>query len=95
MEATGLVLTEIDSETSGAPACRIQSSELGVLPELASQNYSYSSSHLQMCNPFSALNSSCKGAAGMVITGIDSETSVASSCRIRSPEVGLLPELGP
>eukprot|EP00959_Pyramimonas_sp_CCMP1952_P186194 3893521-Pyramimonas_sp.AAC.1 len=55
-----------------------------------SANYSCSSSHLERCGPFSALNSSCEGAAGLVITGVDSETSVASACRI---ELDLLPKL--
>eukprot|EP00959_Pyramimonas_sp_CCMP1952_P325291 6808794-Pyramimonas_sp.AAC.1 len=45
-EATGLVIRETDSETSGASACRIQSSELGLLPELGPRNYSYCSSNL-------------------------------------------------
>eukprot|EP00959_Pyramimonas_sp_CCMP1952_P207111 4332519-Pyramimonas_sp.AAC.1 len=58
--ATGLLLTGIDSETLGASFCEIQSSELGVLPELGPQNCSYLSSHLERCCPFSALDSSCK-----------------------------------
>eukprot|EP00959_Pyramimonas_sp_CCMP1952_P427956 8962481-Pyramimonas_sp.AAC.1 len=63
--ATELVLTGIDSETSVASAYRIQSSELGLLPELGPRNYSYYSSHLQRWCRFSALNSGCKGAAGL------------------------------
>ncbi len=88
-----MVITGIDSETSGASVCRIQSSALGLLPELGPRNYSYCSRHLQRCCRFSALNSGCKGAAGLVITGIDSETSGASACCIQMSELGLILEL--
>eukprot|EP00959_Pyramimonas_sp_CCMP1952_P234036 4890655-Pyramimonas_sp.AAC.1 len=37
--ATVLVITEIDFKTSGASCCRMQSSELGLLPELGLRNY--------------------------------------------------------
>eukprot|EP00959_Pyramimonas_sp_CCMP1952_P458773 9477184-Pyramimonas_sp.AAC.1 len=53
--AAGLVVTEIDLETSAASACRIQSSELGLLPELGLRNYSYCSSHAERCCRFPAL----------------------------------------
>eukprot|EP00959_Pyramimonas_sp_CCMP1952_P250396 5233646-Pyramimonas_sp.AAC.1 len=47
-----MTISGIDSETSGAPARQMQSSELGVLPELGLRNYSYSSSHLERCCRF-------------------------------------------
>eukprot|EP00959_Pyramimonas_sp_CCMP1952_P070387 1469913-Pyramimonas_sp.AAC.1 len=43
--ATGLVITETNSQTSGASACRMQRSELGLLLKLDPQNYSCRSSH--------------------------------------------------
>ncbi len=89
-----LLGTAIDLKTSGASACGSQSSELGLLPELGPRTCSYCSSHLERCCRFSALNSGCRGAAGLVITGIDSETSDASACRIQRPELGLILELG-
>eukprot|EP00959_Pyramimonas_sp_CCMP1952_P104315 2180177-Pyramimonas_sp.AAC.1 len=52
--------------------CRIQSSELGLLLELGPRIYSYSPSHPERCCRFSAQDSGCRGAAGLVITVIDS-----------------------
>eukprot|EP00959_Pyramimonas_sp_CCMP1952_P144123 3017145-Pyramimonas_sp.AAC.1 len=43
----------------GLFVCCIQRSELGLLLGLGPQNYSYSSSHLDRCCPFSVLNSGC------------------------------------
>eukprot|EP00959_Pyramimonas_sp_CCMP1952_P055491 1159618-Pyramimonas_sp.AAC.1 len=60
----GLVITGIDSETAGAFAFRIQSSDLCLLPELGPQNHSYCSSHPERCCLFPALNSGSRGAAG-------------------------------
>eukprot|EP00959_Pyramimonas_sp_CCMP1952_P055436 1158802-Pyramimonas_sp.AAC.1 len=51
----------IDSETSGASACRIESSQLCLLPELGPRNYSYCSSHPVRCCGFPALSSGCRG----------------------------------
>eukprot|EP00959_Pyramimonas_sp_CCMP1952_P425253 8907610-Pyramimonas_sp.AAC.1 len=65
-----------------------------LLLELAPQNYSYCSSHPERCCPFSALNSGSRGAAGLVITEIDSETSDASFCRIERSGIGPILELG-
>eukprot|EP00959_Pyramimonas_sp_CCMP1952_P159912 3344577-Pyramimonas_sp.AAC.1 len=89
------MLTETDSESSGAFVCYIQRSELGLLLELGPRDYSYSSSHLERCCRFSLLNSGCRGATGLVITKIDSERSGASACRMQRSEIGLLLELGP
>eukprot|EP00959_Pyramimonas_sp_CCMP1952_P188507 3942415-Pyramimonas_sp.AAC.1 len=36
---TELTVTEIDWESSGAFVCRIESAELGLLPELGPRNY--------------------------------------------------------
>eukprot|EP00959_Pyramimonas_sp_CCMP1952_P093995 1966209-Pyramimonas_sp.AAC.1 len=41
------------------------------------------SSHPERCSRFSALTSGCRGAAGLVMTGVDSQTSDASTCRIQ------------
>eukprot|EP00959_Pyramimonas_sp_CCMP1952_P336965 7056431-Pyramimonas_sp.AAC.1 len=50
----------IGSERSGAPPCRIQSSELCLLLELGPSNYSYCSSYPERCCGFPALSSSCR-----------------------------------
>eukprot|EP00959_Pyramimonas_sp_CCMP1952_P121324 2537004-Pyramimonas_sp.AAC.1 len=57
----------MDLETSGASACGIQSSEIGLLPELGPRSCSCCSSHPERCCRLSALNSGCSGAAGLVI----------------------------
>eukprot|EP00959_Pyramimonas_sp_CCMP1952_P452456 9466623-Pyramimonas_sp.AAC.2 len=67
-------------------------SELGLLLELGSRSYSYCSSHIKRCCRFSVLNSGCRGATGLVITGTDPETSGASVFRIQRSELGLLLE---
>eukprot|EP00959_Pyramimonas_sp_CCMP1952_P166329 3476589-Pyramimonas_sp.AAC.1 len=36
---------------------------------------------------FSALNSGCRGAAGLVMTGADSQTLDTSACRIKRSEL--------
>eukprot|EP00959_Pyramimonas_sp_CCMP1952_P403521 8455625-Pyramimonas_sp.AAC.1 len=59
-----LMVTAIDLDTSGASACGIQSSEIGLLPELG-RNCSYCSSHPERCCRLSALISGCRGAAGL------------------------------
>eukprot|EP00959_Pyramimonas_sp_CCMP1952_P328181 6870913-Pyramimonas_sp.AAC.1 len=68
--ATVLEVTGIDLETSDASACRIHSSELGLLPDLSLRNYSYCSSHPEMLS----VCWSCRGAAGLVNTAIDWES---------------------
>eukprot|EP00959_Pyramimonas_sp_CCMP1952_P074995 1567211-Pyramimonas_sp.AAC.1 len=50
-----MAVTGIDLKTSGASACRIQGSEIGLLPELGQQNCSYCSSYPERCCRFSAL----------------------------------------
>eukprot|EP00959_Pyramimonas_sp_CCMP1952_P113454 2371014-Pyramimonas_sp.AAC.1 len=50
--AAGLVITEIDSETSDASASHMQRSELALILELALPNYSYCSSHLERYRRF-------------------------------------------
>eukprot|EP00959_Pyramimonas_sp_CCMP1952_P270832 5661894-Pyramimonas_sp.AAC.1 len=60
-----MAVTGIDLKTSGASTCRVQSSELGLLSELGQQNYLYCSSYPERCCRFSALNSGCRGAAGL------------------------------
>eukprot|EP00959_Pyramimonas_sp_CCMP1952_P270616 5657215-Pyramimonas_sp.AAC.1 len=60
--------------TSGASAFGIQSSELCPLPELGPPNCSYCSSYVERCCRFPALNSGCRGAARLVITGRDHQT---------------------
>eukprot|EP00959_Pyramimonas_sp_CCMP1952_P107273 2243037-Pyramimonas_sp.AAC.1 len=89
---SAVLVTAIDLETSAASACGIESSEIGLLPELGRRNCSYWSSHPERCCRLSALNTGSRGAAGRV-TGIDSETSHASACRIRRSELGLILEL--
>ncbi len=40
-----------------------------------------------------SLKSGCRGAAELVITGIDPQTSGASACRIQRSELGFILEL--
>eukprot|EP00959_Pyramimonas_sp_CCMP1952_P273730 5721506-Pyramimonas_sp.AAC.1 len=56
-----MVVTRSDLESLSASACRIQSSELGLLPELGPRNYSYCSRHHERYCRLSALNSGCRG----------------------------------
>eukprot|EP00959_Pyramimonas_sp_CCMP1952_P441725 9247842-Pyramimonas_sp.AAC.1 len=60
----------------------MQSSELGLLPELGSQLFCCSC-HPERCCRFSALISGCRGAAGVVMTGVDSQTSDAPAGRMQ------------
>eukprot|EP00959_Pyramimonas_sp_CCMP1952_P053937 1128055-Pyramimonas_sp.AAC.1 len=81
--ATVLVVTGIDFKTSGASVCRIQSSELGLLLELGLRLL-YCSSHPERCCGFFAQNSGGgRKAAGLVMRGVDSQTSDAFACRIQ------------
>eukprot|EP00959_Pyramimonas_sp_CCMP1952_P313164 6555146-Pyramimonas_sp.AAC.1 len=73
----------------------MQSSQLGLLPDLESRTYSYRSSHLETCCWVSVLNSSCRAATVLAVTAIHLKTSGSFACRIQSSELGLLPELGP
>eukprot|EP00959_Pyramimonas_sp_CCMP1952_P149182 3121562-Pyramimonas_sp.AAC.1 len=82
MGATVLVITEIDLETSGASAGRIQSSELGLLPESGLRNYCIVRVILRGAVGFLHLTRAVGGAAGLVMTGVDSQTSDAFVCRI-------------
>eukprot|EP00959_Pyramimonas_sp_CCMP1952_P338015 7078532-Pyramimonas_sp.AAC.1 len=49
----------------------------------------YCSSHPERCCRFSAFNSGSSEAPGLVITGVDSQKSDASACRIQRSELGL------
>ncbi len=74
-----LRVTYIDFHTSGACVGRFQSSELGLLLELGSQNYYIIRvGWLQ----------------GWESTLVDSQTSDAPACRIQRSELGLILELG-
>eukprot|EP00959_Pyramimonas_sp_CCMP1952_P186879 3907801-Pyramimonas_sp.AAC.1 len=74
-------------KTSGASVCRIQSSELGLLPELGPQHYCIVRVILGGAVGLLHLTRLVGGAAGLVITGVDSQTSDASACRIQRSEL--------
>eukprot|EP00959_Pyramimonas_sp_CCMP1952_P102617 2146555-Pyramimonas_sp.AAC.1 len=81
MAAAWLVITRIDSETSGASVFRIQSFELCLLPELGLRKYSHCASYPDR-------------AVGLVIREVDLQTSDASTCRMQRSEFALTLELG-
>eukprot|EP00959_Pyramimonas_sp_CCMP1952_P106167 2219692-Pyramimonas_sp.AAC.1 len=64
----------------------MQSSELGLLPDLESRNYSYCPSHLERCCRFSALKSGCRAATVQVITG--NRFKDIRRVRLSNPELG-------
>ena len=88
-----LLVTGIDFETSGASVRRTESSELGLLLERDSQNCCIIRVILRGTLGFLHLTQAVWGAAELVITGIDPQTSDASACRIQRSELGFILEL--
>ena len=88
-----LLVTGIDFETSGASVRRTESSELGLLLERDPRNCCIIRVILRGTLGFLHLTQAAWGAAELVITGIDPQTSDASACRIQRSELGFILEL--
>ena len=80
-------------ETSGASVRRTESSELGLLLERDPRNCCIIRVMLRDTLGFLHLTQAVWGAAELVITGIDPQTSDASACRIQRSELGFILEL--
>ena len=78
-----LLVTEIDFETSGASVRRTDRSKLGLLLEQNLRNCCIIRVILRGTLGFLHLTQAVWGAAELVITGIDPQTSDASACRIQ------------
>ena len=88
-----LLVTGIDFETPGASVRRTESSELGLLLERDPRNCCIIRVILRGTLGFLHLTQAVWGAAELVITGIDPQTSDASACRIQRSELGFIFEL--